>query len=342
MQRARIGGFRAIGLGFSALRRNLPLWVFGLSSDALVAAMRMVLLFAGSAAAAQRFASALGGGEARDLGELLGNAFASAFSEQLWLPIALTWLCLEVLGAVLRVVYLAAAVVDASEALKEPGRNHEPVLAAASHVLPRAVVASLWLVVLDVIAALSRGTLFIASLLIVGRAFSVHKHGFAASFAGALAITLALLIALFVDLFSRVYRVRALRHLEVGALAAAYDAGALLGRRLGTLILISVLGLLLGIAGNMLAGSPGALAGMLGTKALFLGTLLRLFGAMLAAAWAAGVELVLVGAVCALDLESTDELPLPPPPPEPVLVAQPVVPAQEVLIAQVIEPKPGS
>ncbi|MBS2031009.1 MAG: hypothetical protein JST54_24115 [Deltaproteobacteria bacterium] len=344
MSDARIGGFRAVGLGLRALRRNLSLWVFGLTSEGALAACRSALFFAAFLSFLARFMGAMSASQAQDLGGALDAGLAHALSRPFVLPIVGAWLALECVGAVLRIVYLAATIVDASAVLKEPDRAPAPVIAAASSVFARAVAASFWLWLVSLASGLARAVFWGASWIVVVCAFSHQHGGFGASAAGALGLTLGLMLALLVSLFGRVYLVQAVRHREASVLATAWDAATSLGDRLGTYLLIAVVGSMLAFAGNLVVGGLDAFAGGLGGKHVLIGQGVQLLGAALVAAWAAAVEIAMVGAVCAVDLDARGELPkppAPPPPPEPV-VAEPVATAQEVLVAQVIEPKPTS
>lgn len=320
----RIGGFRAFGLGIRALRRNGSLWAFAVGAEALLAACRQVLLVAGFLALLRELVRGLNGAAHASLGKVAMPLFGS-------------WFALAAIAAVVRLVYLGAAVVDASAALREPERNPEPVIASGARVFVRAVIASFWLWLIELAGELCRAVLVGSALLV----FLSHAPGGSALGAApiAMGITLALLVALLISLFGRVYLVQALRHLELGALPAAWEAGRSLGGRLGTYLLITFIAVALTVAGGMVSGTVGAMAG--GTH-FVVGRVLVVIAAALAAGWHAAVELASIGALCAVDLDQRGELPRPPQPPEPVHEAHAVEPAEQVLVAQVVEPEPTS
>lgn len=336
---ARLGGFRALALGFRTLRRNRALVAVALGSEGALAACRALLLLGGAAAVAHHFLLGLGQDEGSPAAALDG-AFDAALSPALWLPLLGAWLALELLGAVLRAFYLGGAVVDASARLLQPDRAALPLVPSALAVLPRAVVASLWIALLEGIAGLVRLVLAACTVVVVVHGISSHAGGLGVALAGALGITLTVLGALLLALFARAYRVVALRRLEVAAHTAMWDAGTLLGTRLGTLLLVEVLGFALLVGGSLMAAGPGGLAAALGVRHLVLGLGLRVAAATLVAAWAAGVELSLLGALCAIDLDAAGELPQPPAPSAPV-VLEAVAIAEPVLVAQAIDPKPS-
>jgi hypothetical protein len=332
---APIGGFRALALGMGALRRNRAVLAFAMVAEGALAACRATLFFAGIAAVAGRFVGGLASSDG-GVGGALDSALASSLGADLWLPVVGAYLVLELLGAALRAVGQSAMVVNASGTLVEPPRPPLPVVVAASMVLPRAVVASLWIGVLDVGVGLMRAVVLASSLIVVSHAFASHHGGLGASLVGALGVALASMAALLLALFTRAYRVVALRRLELSAHAAMGDATALVASRLSTLLLLEILSVALVIGGALVAAGPGGLAAALGTRHVALGLVLRVLAAVVAAAWSAGVDLALLGAVCAVDLDQRGELPRPPAP----VVAESVLIAEPVLIAQAIDPEP--
>jgi len=322
---ARVGGFRAYGLGLRALRGSGALWLFAICSEALLAACRYALVLAAVFAALDRV--------------LVQGDLAGALSGRLWLPLAGSWLSLAAVGAVVRLSYLGATVLKARASLRDPAGANEPVIAAAARAFVRAVVASAWLWLIELIAELCRAVLFGVAVVMFA---SVVKRGeMAWALPIALAVVLALLIALLLRLFGGVYLVQAIGHAEPGALAAAWEAGRSLLARLGTYLLIIVLAAVLGVAGTMVAASLGAFAQVSPHNFLFARGL-ALVAAAVMAGWQAAVQVATVGALCAVDLDQHGELPQRPSPPEPAHVAAPVVEAEQVLVAQAIEPKPSS
>jgi len=343
MSDSRIGGFKAVGLGLRALRRNAALWIFGLASEGALAVCRSALFFAAFLGFVARFVGGMRTSEAQDLGNAMDAGLSHAFAKPFLMPLIGAWLALEAVAAVVRVIYIAATVVDASAVLKEPERAPSPVIAAAGSVFGRAVAASFWLWLVSLVIGLARVVFWGASWLVVVTAFSKQHGGVGASAVGALGITIAFAGGLFVALFGRVYLVQAIRHRDASVVANIWDAVASLKDRFTTYLLIAVIGALLAFGGSLVVGGFDAFAGGLGGEHVLIGQGIQLLGAALVAAWAGAVEISMIGAVCAVDLDARGELPkppAPPPPPEPV-VAQPVATAQEVLVAHVIdEPKP--
>jgi len=335
------GGFRALGLGVRSLNRSPGIWLFAAVGDGLMALCGGALVLAAFAGAARLMVRGASSSAAGDPFSVLGAGLSQALSGKLWLPILGAWLALGALGALLRVVYTAAAVVTAQAALRASDVQAAGVLSAAARVLPRAVAAAVWLWLIELSAGLVRAAFWVSSLLIVGAALARPHGGGGAAAAGALGLTLAIFVGATASLFRRVYLVQAIGHLEVGAVAAAREAARSLLAHLGTYLLLAVLGALLLAGGAMALAGFGAVASAVGVTHPLLGLSARGVASALVAGWAAVVELALVGAVCAVDLGARGELPRPPEPTPPIVIDVPRV-AEEVLVAQAIDPVPGT
>jgi hypothetical protein len=335
------GAFRAVILGIQSLFRSGRLWVLGLSFEGALGIVRMALTFGMISVVAQAFArGASSADEGADFADVLDSGLNAVLADRVLLPLLGLWLSVELLGAVLRVLYLSAAVPRLTAVIRGDKTFDLGLIAGAVQGFARGITAGILLVLIELGTSLYRWTLLGAALISLSVAFGTHLHGVRASAAFALALCLSLLISWMLSLYGRIFWVRAIRNGEgSGTLVAAWQAGGLLTHRLSSYLAISAIEFVLVLA---LSGTVGGAGIALGSGQQNLGVVLgvRMVGTLISAAVAVAAELVGLGAYCALDLDARGELPAPPEPPKPPPPPPPSAPAvaQEVLVAQEIKP----
>jgi hypothetical protein len=336
------GLFRVLGAGARATRRNLSLWLFGLGLDSGRAAVRMALSVLALAMASDGFLrGAASAGEGAALAQFLGHGLEGAFSDRIVFPVIGLIVTVEILCAVLEAFYLGAAVEGLTQAARSDGPLPPGLVARGAAAFARATLASLWLALIELGAGLARWVVLGGSFLVLSTAFRQHQHGWRAAAIAGLGAGLLGVAGLALSLFARAYLVRAVRG-PGSTLGAAADAVDVLRARALTFGGLVIAQGVLSIGVAALASAPGVAAAGAGAEHVGLQLAFRLFGAAITGALSAGADLLILGAVCAIDLDVHGELPAPPAPPAPKSrPAEPVLEAQEVLVAQVVAPLPS-
>ncbi len=331
------GAIRLLAVGARSAGRSLRLWLLGAGFEAGTSAVRLALMMLVGGVTLDAFlrgAAAIGPTSAPE--EMIALGLQGLLADRVVLPLLGLAVTTELLAAVLRLFYLGAAVERLASAAHQGDTPIIGVVAAGADALGRATLASVWLFLLELIAAIWRWVLLGATSLVVHEAFRNRHHGWRAAALAGFAAGLAGVVALLLTLFGRVYFVRAVRGPN-STLAAISEAAALVGQRALTYLGVLIAEVVLLVGAAMLAGVPGAVAVGVSPDSMGVQLAFRLVGSALTGGATAAIELIILGAICAADLDARGELPAPPAPPEPPVPAQPVYAAQEVLVAQALE-----
>jgi hypothetical protein len=316
----------AAGDGLTALSRARGALGATLAAEATVALLRLALLLALAALYGRAVADALLHSSEPSLAGVFGDGLAALLDPQrLWVA-ALGLALLEALGASVRVLWVGGAAVQMADFLKDREKPPEDLMTAAARALPRAVPASLLLWVAEWAAGLLRWTLLLGALWMGAQA--VRQPSLGAALGAAFGAGLWAVLVAVVPQAARVAWVRAVRSGD-GVASALGEAAALFADRLGTYLGLWLVQVVFAFGAGMLTGAF-SVGGLVAQDAPLLGIAIRAVGAVLSAGLGVAIELSLLGAVVALDLDAHGELPPPPPPPRPPPPEEPIYVAQEV------------